>query len=345
MLTQDHRVSSGAAAGPRRSPRLLAGLAIVVVAVAAGALLVQRGPKATPPASEGTTSCAYSSNSIAWLNQLSATVGRPVNCAVVYNDVATTWETLMQPWFISGNGNDFRWDRWVAASRDRQLVIGQSLIPADAPADWRARGAAGDYDAEFRLLGERLVAAGLGRSIIRLAHEANGDWFLDNVGVNATQWTQWATYWARVAGILHNIPGAHFELDLTVSSGPRAIPLAQWYPGDDAVDIIGVDQYDVAPTWVAKSAQARWTYQMTQPGGFDTVAAFAALHHKPLSVPEWGVTDSANYGAGDDPYYVAHMLGIFASYHVRYESVWDKRGTSSELVRNPQSLKVYRAAG
>jgi hypothetical protein len=319
-----------------------AAVACALLAVSAAAV-VQRWPAPKPVRAASTSWCVYTSNSVAWLNTFDHLVDRQLSCAVIYNDVATTWETLMNPWFLLGDSADHRWDRWIAADGGRQLVLAQGLVPADAPADWRARGAAGDYDAQFRALGQRLVAAGLGNSIIRLAHEANGDWFFDNIGSDQTEWTQWATYWARVAAILHSTPGAHFELDLTVSSGPRAIPLASWYPGDAAVDIIGIDVHDIAPDWVGTAPAQRWTYQMTQPGGFEAIAAFAAAHRKTISVPEWGVTDQANHGAGDNSYYVQHMLALFSSYGVRYNGLWDKLGTPSELARNPKALALYRS--
>ena len=338
-----------AAEQPRRrgariaSLLLLVGLgAAVVVAVRAG----QGDPPAVPPPSGSATaresSCVYPSNSIARLDAFSDLVGAPISCVLVFNDVATSWDALVQPWFTVGEIADHRWDRWVQGDDDRRLVIGQSLIPAGAPPDWRQRGAAGEYDAQFAILGRRLVAAGLGRSVIRLAHEGNGDWFAHDIGDSDAQNRDWARYWARVADVLHDTPGSDFTLDLTVSAGTRAIPLDQWWPGDDAVDVIGVDQHDIAPTAIGTDQPARWTWQMTQPGGFETIAAFAAEHGKPLSIPEWGVKDASEFGAGDDTYYVARMLQLFTDNDIVYQGFWDKKDTSSELARNPGSLELYR---
>lgn len=315
---------------------------VVVVTVRASQ---DRAVDATPPAATNaarSSACVYPSNSIARLDAFSELVGAPITCALVFNDVATSWDALVDPWFTLGNIADHRWDTWVRGGKGRKLVIGQSLVPSDAPPDWRRRGAAGEYDAQFALLGQRLVAAGLGRSVIRLAHEGNGDWFLHNIGTSDAQHRDWAVYWARVAKVLHETPGAHFTLDLTVSSGVRAIPLAQWWPGDDAVDVIGVDQHDIAPLTIGRSQPARWTWQMTQPGGLQTIAAFAAERGKPLSVPEWGVKDASEFGIGDDTYYVSHMLQLFSDNDVVYQGYWDKMGTGSEMARNPGTLALYR---
>nr|WP_284288687.1 hypothetical protein [Angustibacter aerolatus] len=134
-------------------------------------------------------------------------MGHQYDCALVFNDVATTWPALVNPWFVQGGDADKRWDQWVRQSPSRRLVIAQSLVPGQAPEDWRARGAAGEYDAQFAALGKTLVAAGLGDATIRLAHEGNGTWFKHDIG-DALEHRQWATYWARVAGILHATPGA-----------------------------------------------------------------------------------------------------------------------------------------
>jgi hypothetical protein len=286
--------------------------------------------------------CVYTSDSISRLATFSQTVGQPITCAVVYNSSATTWAQLASPWFLTGNNQDLRWDKWAAADPSHTLVIAESLVPANPQADWRAQGAAGAYDATFAAFGKQLVSMGLGASIIRLAPEGNGDWFVDNAGNGLADYRNWATYWARVAGILHHTAGAHFQLDWNITAGQRPIPLPSWYPGDKAVDIIGVDQHDIAVTKVGTAQPQRWQFQLTQADGLDSVLGFAKAHDKPISVPEWGVSGADELGAGDDPYYVTQMAEIFATERVAYQAYWDKSGTADELAKNPKSLAVYR---
>jgi hypothetical protein len=316
-------------------------VAVVLVAVASGDVISRR--PGVPEQKAPSSACVYSSHSISALNRFSVLVGREMTCAVVFNDAAPTWDALLHPWFMVGNFTDHRWDTWATAAPGRQLIIAQSLIPSGAPADWRRRGAHGDYDAAFRQLGRDYVAAGLGSSVIRLAHEGNGDWFLHRAGQTTAQQRDWARYWARVARILHRTPGGHFALDLTISAGQPILPLEQWYPGDAAVDIIGVDQHDFAPKNVGTRQPARWLWMRSQRGGVEDLFAFARRHGKQVSVPEWGLTNRAGYGAGDDAYYVSQMLALFARNHVRYQGFWDKSPQPGELRRNPRSLRVYRS--
>jgi hypothetical protein len=66
--------------------------------------------------------------------------------------------------------------------------------------------------------------------------------------------------------------------------------VADAYPGDDMVDIVGVDFYDMYPAYPDRAA---WDagFRSTQnggPRGLGTWLEFAKAHGKRLSVPEWG---------------------------------------------------------
>ena len=323
---------------------LLSVIAVVAVAVVVALSLSLSGTGG--PAGQGAVGkarpCAYTADSISRLASFSDLVGEPITCAVVYNSSATTWAQLAEPWFLTGNNPDLRWDKWAAADPSHTLVIAESLVPAVPPTNWRAQGASGAYDATFVAFGKKLVALGLGDSIIRLAPEGNGDWFIDNAGKTTADYQNWAAYWARVAAILHKTPGAHFQLDWNIAAGQRPIPLSSFYPGDKAVDIMGVDQHDIAAVKVGTAQPQRWQFQLTQADGLDSVLGFAKEHGKPISVPEWGVSGADEKGAGDDPYYMTQMAQLFAGQPVAYEAYWDKAGTADELVKNPKSLGVYR---
>ncbi|MDO9378256.1 MAG: glycosyl hydrolase [Nocardioidaceae bacterium] len=285
--------------------------------------------------------CTHAAHDVTQVPKLSKMVGRSYECVLVFNDAAISWRGVSDPWFIVHNDPKYRWDRWVQAKKGRQLVIAQSLIPANAPANWRSRGAKGQYDAVFRRLGKNLVKAGLGGSVIRLAHEGNGDWFRHRAGTSRKQQKAWARYWARAARVLKATPGSRFTLDLTVAAGSPVLPLAYWYPGDKAVDVIGADFYDrVLPGQPSRGA-ARWRFQRTQRGGLDDLAAFARAHKKRLSIPEWGLAARNVGGSGDDPAYIRDMIAFARANKVLYMGYWNSPGPS-HLKNNPRSLREYR---
>ena len=65
------------------------------------------------------------------------------------------------------------------------------------------------------------------------------------------------------------------------------------YPGDDYVDIIGIDNYDHYP-W--SSSEAVFNRAATDPEGLTWLYTFARAHGKPFSVGEWGVVPTGDAG-------------------------------------------------
>src|SRR4051794_18985817 len=121
---------------------------------------------------------------------------------------------------------------------------------------------------------------------------------------------QWRQFWRQTVIAMRSVPGAHFEFDFCVNAGYRAIPLDKYYPGDDVVDIVGIDAYDSASKLPA--GPARWQALYNQPGGIREVLDFAKAHRKPLSIPEWGIgpTGDKYLSAGDDPAYVDGIASV-----------------------------------
>ncbi len=264
---------------------------------------------------------------------------------MVFNDASPTWATWAQPWFTATRVTGENWAKWVHARRGRSLVITQSIAPSAAPSNWRARGAAGAYDRWYRILGENLVRDGLGRSIIRLAPEANFKPGVGSAGSTAAQLQQWRQFWARGALALKSVPGSHFRLDWAVNAGYRPLPFSSYYPGSKAVDIIGVDAYDdLVNGHRPPPGPSRWHQIYAQPDGLAAVLAFARQQGKPLSVPEWGLLPRSQGGGGDDAAYVSGMASVFDSTNLAYESYFNPpSSTVLRLQEAPQASSVYRS--
>ncbi|HWF56438.1 MAG TPA: glycosyl hydrolase [Solirubrobacteraceae bacterium] len=306
----------------------------------AGAAAARRGDW---PVVGHETPCVYPSDHISILDAFSRLVGRGFNCVMVYNDAAPTWAAWEDPWFIRHTYTDMQWGRWATQpGAHRQLVITQNLFPAsENSSDWLARGAAGAFDRDARTLATNLVRAGLGHSIIRLAHEANGTWYPDSIPDTRTGDAEWVQFWRNTALAMRSVPGAHFRFDWTVNANTRDVPLSSFYPGDDVVDIIGVDLYDVG----VPTAGNRWPVIAGRPDGLNAVSAFAAAHHKPLSIPEWGVGPALEPGkeeGGDDPSYVNGIAAAVQHDDVAYQSYFFADDQAIQLLNSPLSLAAYR---
>jgi beta-mannanase len=247
---------------------------------------------------------------------------------------------------------------WLAADRNnRTIILTQNLIPdseANNP-NWRAEGAAGDFNGYARQLARTLVQAGFNYSVIRLGHEMNGTGYDDGVGDTKVSERQWAQYFAQIVTTMRAVPGAHFLFDWNVNAGVAPIPFSQYYPGNKYVDIIGIDFYDVsvAANPPPASSPARWNVLSGEPYGLDALAAFATRHGKPLSIPEWGTVSDApdagygGTGGGDDASYVTHIGAFVASHDVAYQS-WFDDGDAGILeltaTSAPRSLAAYAKA-
>src|SRR3984957_7860615 len=162
----------------------------LISAVATMGLLFCASPAWATSGSTAKTDCVYSNNSLSTLSSLDSNVRQNVNCVMLFVNSTTTWQQWETPWIDTDTDTDNNWDGWIKTpGTSRQAVITQDLIPTGiANTDWLDAGAAGDYEGYAQTFAQNLVAAGYGGAIIRLAPEANGDWFPDSMGSTASQW-------------------------------------------------------------------------------------------------------------------------------------------------------------
>jgi hypothetical protein len=338
-------VTGEPATGRAHRPVLKTSLAVVAIIGVLAVAAVVVVPKLTHTSSPYSSICVYPRESTAVLQSIDELTGHEFTCVTVYDNANSTWAQWEQPWFASTSIVDWQWARWVRQASDRRLILTLSLVPSDAPANWRQVCAEGSYDSHARDLGENLVAEGLSDSVIRLAPEANNTLTgTASVGTTPAQVLAWPHCWAQVARSMR-VPGSSFRFDWTVNAGYRDVPFATYYPGNAVVDIIGIDQYDaLVDGHQVPPGPARWRQLASQPGGLDALVAFAREHGKPIGIGEWGeVGPPVPGGGGDDPYYISSMAALFGRVHVAYESYFDKsEGGTLTLGQVPNSLVAYR---
>ncbi len=182
-----------------------------------------------------------------------------------------------------------------------------------------AQGADGAFDPHFVTLARRLVAGGNADAFVRIGWEFNGGWYPWTARGQASAY---ARYWRRIARTMRGVAGARFRFDWTAAiiDGPTA----DAYPGDDVVDVIGLDVYNESWPRIADPAQ-RWAYLLHHPAGLVRHRDFARAHGKPRSFPEWGTgTRPDGHGGGDDPIFIRNMLAwMTAGGPVAYDCYWD----------------------
>lgn len=275
------------------------------------------------------------------LRAVERATGITYNCIETFSTSDPDWSDWTNPWLIR-SGSAYR--AWLAEDPIRhQIILTQNLIPTSVSQnpDWTAQCAAGAYNPKARQLAANLVRTGFGHSVIRLGIEMNGTWKIDALGTTIAQWHQWGRCFAQEVQAMRQVSGGHFLFDWNVNANYRNIPLADFYPGNAYVDIIGIDAYDASGIPLPPVGDpGRWAALANEPAGLKAIAAFAAAHNKPMSIPEWGTVTTQ----GDDANYVTNMGRFIAKHNVAFQS-WFNANDDDILPlsskRAPHSLEAY----
>ncbi|MEV8533258.1 glycosyl hydrolase [Streptomyces sp. NPDC051211] len=237
---------------------------------------------------------------------------------------------------IEGAPDSLRsWARWRRARADRLFVLNvpmlnhnEARVPDGRVAELIRTGADGAYDHHFERLARRLVALGVPDTVIVLGWEMNGSDYTHRCRPDPENWKR---YWRRIVSAMRSVEGQRFLFDFAPNRGPDAIPWTRCYPGDDVVDIIGMDTYDQPPG-------NSFDEQVTQPYGLGQQVDFARAHDKRISYPEWGL-----FRNGDNPDYMRDMLAWITEHKPLYHSITDycPHGVW-QCSQNPRSARVFR---
>lgn len=227
------------------------------------------------------------------------------------------------------------WAEWKRAKPDRMFVLNvpmqqrnEGRLDDGAVRSLIRQGAGGAFDAHFTRLARNLVDLGVPDTVIVLGWEMNGTTYSHRCGPDPEGWK---AYWNRIVAAMRAVPGQRFRFDFAPTRGADDIPWTECYPGDSAVDIVGMDSYDQPPG-------DSFSEQVTEPYGLQAQVDFAARHGKAVSYPEWGL-----FRNGDDPGYVALMLQWMSDHKALYQTVTDycPHGVW-QCTENPKSSRVYQ---
>ncbi len=229
------------------------------------------------------------------------------------------------------------WAAWRQAEDDRMFVLNvpmqewnEGRVSDRQVARLIRAGAQGRFDRHFERLAERLVSLGIPDTVIVLGWEMNGVTYTHRCAPDPENWK---VYWKRIVTTMRAVPGQKFKFDFAPNRGADAIGWTRCYPGDDVVDIIGMDSYDQGPG-------RTFDDQITQPYGLQKHVDFAKAHGKEISYPEWGL-----FRRGDNPEYVRRMLKWIEQHKPLYHTITDycPHGVW-QCKQNPASSKAFRAA-
>ncbi|OHV57361.1 hypothetical protein CgIS1_07575 [Frankia sp. CgS1] len=261
-------------------------------------------PRVQRAATTGEFPTGVAAHTLAQANRWAEFRGRPNDVVVMYTE-RSSWRAIVEPWIGRGAS--------TFAGFSGTWVISQPLFPDEGPEKGNlADCAAGRYDAEWRQFGRWLVSMERGDSFVRLGWEFNGLWF----AWAATDPQQWVQCFRNASSAIKaTSPRVRIDWNLNAHGSTTSVGAFDLYPGDQYVDVIGVDSYDQYPP---SPTYADFDNQCNETGGLCQVIIFARIHHKLFSVPEWGVvsqqgTKAGRVGAagGDNPVYIEKMHETF----------------------------------
>jgi len=205
-----------------------------------------------------------------------------------------SWAAIVQPSFAQTN----------FAGWPGRLVISVPPYPENTGSSL-ATCATGAYDANWRTFGTTLNTTGRQNSIVRIAWQANGNWFQWSA-VNANDYVN---CWRHIATAIRATASPDPILDWSINAHYSQLPPSHnpldIYPGDAYVDNIGIDAYDQFP---ASPTQAAFNTQANATGGITWLYNFARAHGKTFGIGEWGVASgSGNNGGFDNTNYIQFM--------------------------------------
>ena len=132
----------------------------------------------------------------------------------------------------------------------------------------------------------------------------------------------------------------NFKFVWDVVNADRAMDPAKAYPGDNYVDVVGLDTY-WNKQWDGTDPHQAFLDKVNNPvNGLQWQQDFAAAHGKPTAISEWGVQDD------DAGPFVKDMANWLQQHNMVYDVYWQSNlaDFNGELQQHPNAMAAYKAA-
>ena len=282
---------------------------------------------------------AHTGNELATQAAFEVFRGRPLDLSMYFVDRTQGWPGLVAPqWLID-----------LTEPLDTRLILSIPLYPEDGSNQECASDPTGAYRSEWRKLGPFLARNGRGDSIIRLGWGPNDDRHYWKADADPRDWI--ACFQRAAAAIRETGPNLEiaWDFDDDAAFDSTALDPYSAYPGDDYVDYIGLEAFDMAPP---VRDEAAWEAKCNSPAGLCKVIEFARAHGKRVGVSEWSVVscydDTVAQNGGDNPFYIEKMFETFAAnagvmgFEVYYQNGGEVCSVLSTGNEHPNSAAKYR---
>lgn len=252
--------------------------------------------------------------------------GRDLDVVAV-SPTRDSWSAMFSDWWLTELPEGF----------EGPLNVAVPMFPKNGS---MAAAARGDYDAQWRRLGQ-MIAKDHPTSYVRPGWEMNihnWDW-----SANPDNVEQFKEAFRRASVNLKR-GGNDLRIVFNPNEGKGdTLPDATMaWPGDEYVDIVGIDAYDWHPPYDEKG----WEEHRTKHQGWDFWANFARERGKKFAVPEWGVIRGSENSGGDNPKYIDYVYEWMERNAdiMAFETYFDETEDYCKcaLSLNPRAAEAYK---
>ncbi|MGN6278005.1 MAG: glycosyl hydrolase [Sphingomonas sp.] len=290
-------------------------------------------PTPAPTATASSTSSGatrlsiFVGNDPAQVGQFQNWLGRHVDEIELHGD-HSSWDAML---------SCFGWQAGLFRSLSTDIVWSVPLIPQGATLDAAATGA---YDAKYKAMAQQFVSQWPNdkQIMLRVGWEFNGNGYFPWSAVGKAE--QYKAAYRHFVAAFRSVSPNRFKFEWTPNVGSVGMDPSTAYPGDDVVDLIGMDFY-YDTKWLGTDPNKAWNTMVTQKWGLQWNQDFAAQHHKPTAYDEWGVNSDT---AGP---YIQQAQKWFSDHHVVYQNYWNSNSAFKGQLSNnqyPNASAAYKTA-
>jgi beta-mannanase len=282
-------------------------------------------------------SSSQTAATLAEWNSLSAAIGQTPTMMMTYVDYTqpeSTWVSNQTQWEI----NSFAQGPWGPGQIIPIIAIPMAQQGDSADTDFKEI-ISGQWDPVIEGIFQSWTNAGYKNIDIRPGHEMNGTWY--PWSIDAADASDYVAAFDHIAALAHSFTAANIQVIWSPDNGNYDnVPVANYYPGNQAVDIIGIDEYG-APIGNDSLPES----QDTNAADYTLAMAMqmAVSNGKPFALSEVGAgpTDTAF------PANLASVVSSFAAKHplnIAYVGLWDYSGDNLAWSGNAAPAAAWKSA-
>jgi Glycosyl hydrolase family 26 len=240
------------------------------------------------------------------LAQFESWLGRPVDGVLGYTG-GSSWGDADPGWQLSSS---------FLGGTGREILWSIPMYPDGGGVEMLREVAAGTHNGHYTEWAKKILASRSGDSdpiYVRTTWELGGEWFPWTADAKADP----AAYRAAFQQFAKSFHDVSDRFDMVWDFNSDRGPVEQWYPGNEAVDVISQDIYWTPEFQGGDPAAAFDKMVNGYSRGLAWMADFAAQHGKPMAISEWSVQ-----GDNAGPFIEAMQKWI-ASHDVAYATYWN----------------------